>query len=138
MSKCFTIAQEFGQAAPDLTPLTQTTPPPVEAAEVKSVKGVKSVTLDILPSLPVSPHQGAKEVTRVKWEDRKPRISSDRSPYGEAFGGLWRIWCGRLVIPAQCAELSDWDKHGSTGMLWNDLTRCWEPLPASSDKPAQS
>jgi hypothetical protein len=35
-------------------------------------------------------------------------------------------WTGRPVTAEEWAGMSAWDRHGSTGQVWNGLTRRWE------------
>lgn len=41
--------------------------------------------------------------------------------------GRPRTWTGRVVSLDEWRRLSAWDRHGSTGQLWNGITRQWEP-----------
>ena len=56
------------------------------------------------------------------------RPADDPFRHGQSVTGSPRTWTGRVVSLADWAKLSDWEKHGSTGKLWNGLTRQWEPL----------
>lgn len=48
-------------------------------------------------------------------------------PHGQCqLTGRPRTWTGRIVNLAEWRELSDWDRNGSTGKIWNGLTRQWE------------
>ncbi len=58
----------------------------------------------------------------------EPRSRDDDvSPYGQAIGGLQRTWTGKVVSLSDWHNLSEWERHGSTGKLWNGITRKWEP-----------
>lgn len=56
-----------------------------------------------------------------------PHVASatTTSPHG-SFLGYPRTWTGRLVAPGAWRELSEWEKHGSTGKIWNGETQQWE------------
>lgn len=49
------------------------------------------------------------------------------SPYGQGCGGLQRTWTGKVVSLEEWRRLSEWDRHGSTGKMWNGITKHWEP-----------
>lgn len=46
--------------------------------------------------------------------------------HGARIDGNRRTWTGRVVSLDEWRKLSDWDRHGSTGKIWNGLTRQWE------------
>ncbi len=48
-----------------------------------------------------------------------------------------KTWTGRAVTGAAWQGLSDWERHGSTGKVWNGLTRAWEPMKAEAEAEAQ-
>lgn len=52
-----------------------------------------------------------------------------RFPYGFAPNGNPRTWTGRIVSLDDWRSLSEWDRHGSTGKLWNALSGRWEAAP---------
>lgn len=56
------------------------------------------------------------------------RPEPDAYPYGRSFDGKPLTWTGKVVSLAEWKRLSDWDKHGSTGKVWNGITRAWEPM----------
>ena len=43
--------------------------------------------------------------------------------------GRQRTWTGKIVSLSDWHTLSDWERHGSTGRMWNGLTRQWEVKP---------
>ncbi len=47
--------------------------------------------------------------------------------HGRDMNGNPKTWTGGAVTLAAWRNLSDWDRHGSTGKVWNGLTRAWEP-----------
>lgn len=53
---------------------------------------------------------------------------SDASPYGQGCGGGQRTWTGKIVSLDAWRDLSEWEKHGSTGKMWNGETQRWEPI----------
>ena len=55
-------------------------------------------------------------------------------PFGTSHGGHPRTWTGRIVNPAEWCILSDWERNGSTGQVWNGLTRQWETMPPNEGK----
>lgn len=59
------------------------------------------------------------------------RPEPDAFPYGRSFDGRPLTWTGKVVSLDAWRELSDWERHGSTGKLWNGLTRQWEPMKSA-------
>lgn len=55
------------------------------------------------------------------------QADDDPFPHGRAVNGNPKTWTGRIVSLDEWQRLSDWDRHGSTGKVWNALTRRWEP-----------
>ena len=47
-----------------------------------------------------------------------PFISADGHPV---------TWTGRAVHPDEWSRLSEWERFGSRGKIWNAMTRQWEP-----------
>ncbi len=47
-------------------------------------------------------------------------------PHGQTVAGNPRTWTGKVVSLADRRDLSDWERHGSTGKQWNGQTRQWE------------
>lgn len=56
-----------------------------------------------------------------------PQPAPEAFPHGVGITGTPRTWTGRVVSLDDWRRLSEWDRHGSTGKLWNGLTRQWEP-----------
>ncbi len=48
------------------------------------------------------------------------------SHYRQTVGGRQRSWTGKVISLADWRNLSDWERHGSTGKMWNGLTQQWE------------
>ena len=58
-----------------------------------------------------------------------PRLPKPETfPYGTGcnLGDAPRTWTGRVVSLAEWRSLTEWDKHGPNGRLWNGLTGKWE------------
>lgn len=51
------------------------------------------------------------------------------SPCGQTVGGRQCTWTGKVVSLAEWRNLSEWERHGSTGKVWNGLTQQWETKP---------
>ena len=47
-------------------------------------------------------------------------------PHGCDLNGNPKTWMGRSVTPAVWSTLTDWERDGSTGQMWNGLSRSWE------------
>lgn len=56
------------------------------------------------------------------------------SPYGCTVGGRCLTWTGKVVDLEELRKLTDWERHGSTGRMWNGTTRKWE-LKSSTKRP---
>jgi hypothetical protein len=85
-------------------------------------------------------HNEGKETQAVSLKAVKPSAPEEefsdavkeegqQSPYGHTVGGSPKTWTGKIVGLAEWRELSEWDKHGSTGKHWNGLSRQWEEAP---------
>ena len=46
--------------------------------------------------------------------------------HGFAINGRPKTWTGKIVSLDAWRQLSEWEKHGSGGKMWNGLTRHWE------------
>ena len=57
---------------------------------------------------------------------RKPEPPELTSPYGNTWGGRMKTWTGKIVSLDEWRSMLDWERHGSTGKVWNGLTRRWE------------
>lgn len=60
------------------------------------------------------------------------RPEPDAFPYGHSVDGQPLTWTGKVVSLAEWKRLSEWDKHGSTGKVWNGITRAWEPMDGAT------
>ena len=56
-----------------------------------------------------------------------PGRPAEVSPHGATVDGRPLTWTGKVVSLAEWRRLSEWERHGSTGKVWNGLTRRWEP-----------
>jgi hypothetical protein len=58
----------------------------------------------------------------------KPTALGARDPlwHGRSITGSLKTWTGRIVSLDEWLRLSDWERHGSKGKLWNGLSRRWE------------
>ncbi len=107
---------------PELTELTELTPggTKVNKATVEAEGEVKSVE---------SVNSGGSE--RFHTPSAGPQsIPGDTFRHGRDMNGNPKTWTGGAVTLAAWRNLSDWDRHGSTGKVWNGLTRAWEPVQA--------
>ena len=62
----------------------------------------------------------------IRTFEPRPR-DNQTSPYGQTIGGLQRTWTGKVVSLSDWRNLTEWERHGSTGKIWNGITRKWEP-----------
>jgi hypothetical protein len=59
-------------------------------------------------------------------ETENPPDTDEASPYSMSAGGNPKTWTGKVVSLAEWRALSEWERHGSTGKVWNGLTQQWE------------
>ena len=80
---------------------------------------------DLRPSAS-SPRRVASVAVVASGESPKTAIAS-------ALDDCRRTWTGRLVSEADWQTLTDWDRHGPNGRLWNGLTFQWETAGGDTD-----
>ena len=75
---------------------------------------------------------------KIEREGARPddMADGDAFTHGKGINGTPRTWTGRVVSLDEWRRLSDWERHGSTGKLWNGLTQQWEPLEGRAHDPA--
>ena len=65
-----------------------------------------------------------------KPETKRPARDEPRNrenyPHGLSCGGRPLTWTGRVVSLAAWRQLSEWERHGPRGRMWNGLTQQWE------------
>ena len=54
-----------------------------------------------------------------------PDIAARAHPQADASSP--RTWTGRVVSLQAWREMTDWERHGPRGRLWNGITKQWEP-----------
>ena len=52
--------------------------------------------------------------------------SAETFPHGQSFTGQPKTWTGRIVPLEEWRTLTDWDRDGPNGQMWNGMTRRWE------------
>jgi len=52
--------------------------------------------------------------------------SAETFPHGQSFTGQPKTWTGRIVSVEEWRTLTDWDRNGPNGQMWNGITRRWE------------
>ena len=86
---------------------------------------------EVLPFPPSAP-----AIPRYKTDGLPPQpgeigiipTNADNFAHGHCrITGRPRTWTGRVVSLDEWRRLSAWDRHGSTGKLWNGITQQWEP-----------
>lgn len=50
-------------------------------------------------------------------------------PHGQTVAGRPKTWTGKLVSRHAWRALSAWERHGSTGRMWDGVTKQWEFKP---------
>ncbi|MEI4264240.1 hypothetical protein [Roseovarius sp. D0-M9] len=53
--------------------------------------------------------------------------------HGFSVGGRPRTWTGKIVSLDAWRLLSEWEKHGPDGRLWNGNTMKWEKIEREQD-----
>lgn len=79
--------------------------------------------------------QGSSNVDKAKVVGFAPtsrtnsesRSEKDLFRHGRSVSGSPLTWTGRIVSLADWRQLSEWERDGSTGKLWNGITRRWKP-----------
>lgn len=116
MSRWLALARNAAEAAkPRPDTLTEGDKSLVEAADT--------------PFCQVLSGRRAEESEQPPGPERSPLAPTDASPYGTGCGGLLRTWTGKIVSLDDWRNLTEWERHGSTGKMWNGLTRRWEDNP---------
>lgn len=68
-------------------------------------------------------------VSAVRTLERSPSAlapSPDAQPYRHSVTGSPCTWTGCIVSLDEWRKLTEWERHGSTGKMWNGLTGQWE------------
>lgn len=66
------------------------------------------------------------------------RVARPQPPNPETFKhcmtpeGRPRTWTGRIVSMDEWLRLTEWERNGPRGRMWNGLTRQWEELEENS------
>jgi hypothetical protein len=61
---------------------------------------------------------------REPFRRRPPDLGPEPTEFG--FGGRPVTWTGKVVSLDDWRRLTDWERHGPNGKLWNGLTQKWE------------
>lgn len=58
---------------------------------------------------------------------RDPVTDYREARFGRSAAGFPLTWTGRPIRTLEAwLELSEWDRAGSTGKVWNGITQAWE------------
>jgi len=99
--------------------------PPVATIATIATKWPEPVVLSQLSQLS---QVVTLEIGNLTHPDAVPRsIPNDAFRHGRDLNGNPKTWTGRVVTLEAWPGLSDWERHGSRGKVWNGLTRAWEP-----------
>lgn len=116
--------------AADKTDLTDKTlqdahpTPPMEVKSVLSVLSAGGLALQADGHTTVVP----ATVLQFTPPPAEPnRADGDPFRHGRSINGTPLTWTGRIVSLDEWRRLPEWERHGSTGRVWNGLTRQWEP-----------
>lgn len=69
---------------------------------------------------------GTSEEQKAPAPTNAPEQHPAPCPHGHSVSGAPRTWTGRVVSLDQWRKLSDWDRHGPDGRVWNGATQQWE------------
>ena len=103
-------------------------PPMAAIPAISEIRSGRVAEIAEIAPLPAQTLDGAEVLTFSK-KPSAPNGSrqAELFPHGQCpLTGRPRTWTGRIVNLADWRELSDWDRNGSTGKIWNGLTRQWE------------
>lgn len=56
----------------------------------------------------------------------EPCSRVDNYPHGHSVGGRPLTWSGKIVSLDAWRELTEWERHGPRGRMWNGITQSWE------------
>lgn len=145
MTRWLAAARQADLAGTQPTKPTKTQPQ--EVASVKSVLSGASSRPSTPPGVARTPEtieavwDAAMDLARRSAFARPPCDTAPRPlggtpdadletfPHGDSVAGSPRTWTGRVVSLDAWRALSEWERHGSTGKLWNGRTRRWEDTP---------
>ena len=122
-------------------------PPSASPQPVLSVVSVLSEGGQPIPPAATGPGRIAQIARIARPPVQNPEIGREAArpedlPAPEAFAhgrsvtGKPLTWTGRVVSLEAWRRLSDWERHGSTGKMWNGLSRQWEPMEGGAHDPA--
>jgi hypothetical protein len=121
------LAEILKQPDPAATPATPATKRP-DADLVSRMSRVSQATIAKMQTNPFRNDGKDSSADHTPKEGKLPEgPEADVFPYGLSVTGNPRTWQGRIVSRDQWRQLTDLEWHGSTGKLWNGLTRQWEP-----------
>lgn len=116
MTRWLAAARQAQQAG---TQLTKPTKPPQ-----KEVSSVMSVMSEGVSGTVAGFWRG--QATPLSDPAPPPTQAKQAFPYGTSAGGRPRTYTGRIVSLADWSSLTEWEKHGPNGRLWNGITKQWE------------
>ena len=107
------LAEILSEATPRANPAKPANPPP-PISGISDPSPAETAPAAVLPFAP------------------KPKATdeSDAFRHGRSVTGSPLTWTGRIVSLTEWRRLSEWERDGSTGKLWNGITRQWEPANA--------
>ena len=117
-------AARKGSHAAELTELTGSTPS-LDGRDWER-HGEEALSNDEVVTVN-SVNSGDRRAFRA-FRDVPQSIPGDAFRHGQDMNGHPRTWTGQIVSLEAWQGLSDWERHGSTGKVWNGLTRAWEAV----------
>ena len=64
---------------------------------------------------------------KAKYDDAESSLVTDFK-HGLSIGGRPVTWTSKVISLEDWRQLSDWEKHGPDGRVWNGKTQQWELL----------
>ena len=62
---------------------------------------------------------------QVEKREESDPASTNEMRHGHAINGYPKTWTGKVVSLAAWRQLSEWEKHGPNGRVWDGITKTW-------------
>ena len=123
-------SEEKSNHAPDtLTKGDKTQPEDEGGGFCQVLSGCQVGVEEKIPRGADGPRDGAVAAeARETADNQVHRISPSPQDFrhGQTFDGTPKTWTGKVVSLDAWRQLSEWEKHGPDGRMWNGITRRWE------------
>lgn len=123
MTRWLEAARRTNRGGTELTQPTEPRPAPNGPKHGTGDIGVSSVVSVLSEGTGAEPASRSDAPARP----RTPDADGQAFPHGMTPEGRPKTWTGRIVSLEDWRTLSEWERHGSNGRMWNGVTRSWEP-----------